>query len=214
MKYNDANDAPVIQVRKYIHNRSNSPDTKFGPRVLAGFILAPVNLPKMKARMVTLRPTKLETANLLSVFEIITRIDDISKNVIDISIIEANPIDIPSARTVGPIGPIRTAAKIPPSNWATMYGITAFLSKSPCIQKAIVTAELMWAPEIGAKIRIARVTANPKAIEIRSEESVNAIEPQPIPTMRAVPRNSASALFHMAPLRKLVVFIFPLDSFA
>lgn len=77
-----------------------------------------------------------------------------------------------------------------------MYGITAFPSRSPCIQKAMLTAELMWAPEILPKIRIAIVTAMPNTAEMITAESVNAIEPHPRPTINAVPKNSDNIRFH------------------
>ena len=60
----------------------------------------------------------------------------------------------------------------------------------------MLTAGLMWAPEILPKIRIAIVTAMPKTAEMINAESVNAIEPHPRPTINAVPKNSDNIRFH------------------
>ena len=80
---------------------------RFGPKVLAGFILAPVNPPKMNARTPTVNPTKDAIAKRFSVLETINNIDAISMNVMKISIPAAVAIVISFETTVGPTGPIK-----------------------------------------------------------------------------------------------------------
>ena len=80
---------------------------RFGPNVLAGFILAPVNLPNMNARTATVSPTKEAIAKRFSVLETINNIDAISMNVMKISIPAAVAIVISFETTVGPTGPIK-----------------------------------------------------------------------------------------------------------
>ena len=80
---------------------------RFGPKVLAGFILAPVNLPNMNARTATVNPTKDAIAKRLSVFDTMNNIDAISMNVMKISIPAAVAIVISFETTVGPTGPIK-----------------------------------------------------------------------------------------------------------
>ena len=80
---------------------------RFGPKVLAGFILAPVNLPNMNARTATVNPTKEAIAKRFSVLETMNNIDAISMNVMNTSIPAAVAIVMPFETTVGPTGPIK-----------------------------------------------------------------------------------------------------------
>ena len=68
----------------------------------------------------------------------------------------------------------------------------------------MLTAELMWAPEILPKIRIAMVTAIPKTAEMINAESVNAIEPHPSPTINAVPKNSEKIVSTLSELMQAI----------
>ena len=80
---------------------------RFGPKVLAGFILAPVNLPNINARTATVNPTKEAIAKRFSVFETMNNIDAISMNVMNTSIPAAVAMVISFDTTVGPKGPIK-----------------------------------------------------------------------------------------------------------
>ncbi len=70
--YNSAaSNAPIIVEIKKAGRLKYSPEMIFGPRVLAGFMDAPVNLPKINARIPTTEPTQIDTIFVLSVLEII-----------------------------------------------------------------------------------------------------------------------------------------------
>ena len=78
-----------------------------------------------------------------------------------------------------------------------MYPGSALVSKFPLAAKAIETAGLMWAPEIGWKIIIAVKTANPNVRLMANGGQFIATDPQPSKTIKNVPPNSAKYRFHI-----------------
>jgi hypothetical protein len=164
------------------------PVTIFGPSVLAGFILAPVESPKQNDSNATMVPTPSDSLNRLTFLLTSTCIEYIRSRVIAISIPHAFGIE-----TVGIVAPSTTsiAASQAPSDCAIKYPGNAFCSRSPFAANAIDTAGLIWAPEIGWKIIIAVNTAKPKVTLIAIGLQPIATDPHPNRTIRKVPQNSA-----------------------
>ncbi len=77
-----------------------------------------------------------------------------------------------------------------------MYGKTRLLSRWPLRQNPNVTAGLIWAPEIGPRQMITMQTARPNVNDTANEDQPSAMDPHPMPTINAVPQNSAPTLFH------------------
>jgi len=140
-----ASTAPITGATVY-RTKCPSFETIFGPNDLAGFMLAPVNSPKKKARIPTIAPTPIASVNRLDFLLTKTRIEYMRSRVIEISIPQEGPVD--TERKVEPETTI-IAASQPPIHWAIIYPGNAFLSRSPFAANAIETAGLIWAPEIG-----------------------------------------------------------------
>ena len=79
---------------KYTGMIDTLPETRFGPNVRAGFMLAPVYLPKTKARAATVEPTTTTIGIHCSVLRIIQRMEAISKNGQNLNSDEINPSGI------------------------------------------------------------------------------------------------------------------------
>tara|TARA_B100000459_G_C8548715_1_gene188433 strand:- start:93 stop:425 length:333 start_codon:yes stop_codon:yes gene_type:complete len=90
-----------------------SPETIFGPKVLAGFILAPVSSPKKNASIPTIVPTPNASENRPTSLLTNTCIENISSKVIEISIAHEEPRE-----TAGIVAPDTTiiAAAHPPKH--------------------------------------------------------------------------------------------------
>ena len=68
-----------------------SPETIFGPKVLAGFMLAPVSSPKKNASIPTIIPTPNASENRPTSLLTNTCIENINSKVIEISIAQDEP---------------------------------------------------------------------------------------------------------------------------
>tara|TARA_B100001778_G_C18324086_1_gene509992 strand:+ start:374 stop:706 length:333 start_codon:yes stop_codon:yes gene_type:complete len=105
-----ASTAPITGAMIY-RIKLPSPETIFGPKVLAGFMLAPVSSPKKNASIPTIVPTPNASENRLTSLLTNTCIENISSKVIEISIAQEEPRE--TAGIVAPDTTIIAAAQPP-----------------------------------------------------------------------------------------------------